>query len=335
MGFKFRITPLHVSKPSMAKEYDVIIVGGGPAGLSAALYSARYQLKTIIITKIIGGLVTEAPLVDDYLGIPNIVGNELVKRFVNHVRRYNVPIIVDEVISIYRKDNKWCIKTRGSSEELCSYAVILAMGSEKRKLGVPGEDKLSGKGVSYCATCDGPLFKDKVVAVVGGGNSALSSALYLSSLASKVYIIHRRDQFRAFKTYVDRASRDPKIEFILNTVVTEIIGEEKLEAVKILNKKTSQESLLKIDGLFIEIGSIPPREFFEKIGLEVDENGYAIVKPDQSTNQPGIFVAGDAAGGPYKYRFEQILTAAAEGAKAADAAFKYIMRIDKNGPGGI
>ncbi len=327
MGFgKFRLTPITKTEVEQ-KEFDVVIVGGGPAGLSAALYSARYQMNTIVIAEVLGGSVTEAPLVDDYLGLPETPGSELVEKFVNHVKKYNVPIVNDKVVDLYRKNDKiWCVKTRGG-REYCGYAIILAVGSEKRKLGVPGEKELIGRGVSYCATCDGPLFKDKIVAVVGGGNSALSSALYLASLASKIYLIHRRDQFRAFKVYVEQARSNSKIEFILNSVVKEIIGKDKVEAIKILNKVTGEEKTLKVDGIFIEIGSEPPREFFEKIGIEVDEKGYAKVNPDQSTNLPGIYVAGDAAGGPYKYRFEQIITAAAEGAKAADAVFKYIIGI--------
>jgi len=330
-GFKtFRLTLKPPSEVVYEGYFDVVIIGAGPAGLSAALYSARYGLKTIVIATVIGGAITEAPLVDDYLGIPEIPGSKLAEKFVDHVRKYNVPILVDQAIDLYREsDRHWCVKTKGG-RKICGHAIILAMGSEKRKLGVPGEEELIGKGVSYCATCDGPLFKDKYVAVVGGGNSALVSAIYLSSLATRVYLIHRRDQFRAFKIYVDQVMNNPKIELVLNSVVTEIVGRDRVEGVKVKSVITGEEKYIKVDGVFVEIGSKPPREFFEKIGLEVDEQGYAVVKPDQSTNLPGIYVAGDAAGGPYKYRFEQAITAAAEGAKAADAAFKYILSLKKS-----
>ncbi|ADI32625.1 NAD(P)/FAD-dependent oxidoreductase [Staphylothermus hellenicus] len=324
---RFRLTGI-IPTPSKKEEktYDVVVVGGGPAGLTAALYAARYQLQAIVITKLLGGLVTEAPIVDDYPGLPEIPGNELVDRFAKHVRKYNVPIIIDEVINMTRKNNLWCVELRTTRRTICGYTVIYAIGSEKRKLGVPGEDKLAGRGISYCATCDGPLFKGKVVAVVGGGNSAFSSALYLASLASKVYIIHRREQFRAFPAYIEKAKQNPKIEFITNTVIKEIIGDTKVRAVKLYNKATGEEKIFEVDGVFVEIGLIPPKELFEKIGIETDEYGYAKVGPDQSTNLPGVYVAGDAAGGQCKYRFEQIITAAAEGAKAADAAFKYILQ---------
>jgi thioredoxin reductase (NADPH) len=326
VSFKLRIVP--VKAPTKEEVYDVVIVGGGPAGLTAALYSARYELKTVVVTKLVGGYVTEATIVDDYPGLPDIPGEELVNRFVNHVKKYNVPIIQDEVVDMYRKDKLWCVKT-ASEKELCGYAVIIAVGSEKRKLNVKGEEEFSGRGVSYCATCDGPLFKDKIVAVVGGGNSALTSAIYLASLASKVYLIHRRDEFRAFRVYVEKALNNPKIEILKNSVVKEIIGDNRVRAIRIENRVTGEERVIEVDGVFIEIGLKPPREFFEKIGLEVDETGHAVVKVDRSTNLEGVFVAGDAAGGPYKYRFEQIITAAADGAIAADAAFKYILSVKK------
>ncbi|MEM1700020.1 MAG: FAD-dependent oxidoreductase [Desulfurococcaceae archaeon] len=332
MSFKLRtgtFTALR-REHQLKQQYDVIVVGGGPAGLTAALYAARYGLDVILITKKLGGLITEAPLVDDYLGIPDVSGNDLADKFIKHVEKYNVPIVLDEVVNVYRKpstSNLWCIETRSLKQEICAFAVVIATGSEKRKLGVPGEDKLTGKGVSYCAVCDGPLFKNKTVAVVGGGNSAFTSALFLSNYASKVYLIHRRSTFRAFKVYVDAAMSNPRIEILTDTVVKEIVGEERVEAIRVENTRTGEERIIPVDGVFVEIGLKPNTEFFKKIGLEVDEEGRVKVNIDMSTNQPGIYVAGDAAGGPYKYKFEQIITAAAEGAIAADAAAKYILTL--------
>jgi thioredoxin reductase (NADPH) len=310
--------------------YDVIIVGAGAAGLSAALYAARYGLDVLVVSKTLGGTISIAPLVDDYLGIPDTPGSELADKFIKHVRKYNVPIIVDVVVDVYKSPQDqtlWCVKLLNQARDICAYAIILAVGSERRKLGVPGEEELIGRGVSYCATCDGPLFRDKVVAVVGGGNSALISALYLSKLASKVYLIHRRESFRAFPIYVEAAKSNPKIEILTNTVVKEILGKDRVEGLRLVNTLTGEEKIISVDGVFIEIGSNPPAEFFKKIGIEVDEEGRAKVNIDMSTNLPGIFVAGDAAGGPFKYKFDQIITAAAEGAIAADAAAKYIIQL--------
>jgi len=325
LSFGFKLSGLPREEP-VGGEYDVVIVGAGPAGLSAALYSARYGLKTVIVSKTLGGSVNEAPLVDDYLGLPDTPGSKLVEKFVNHVKKYGVPIIIDEVIDVKREQDKWRVETRGH-KVFKGYVVILAMGSEKRKLNVPGEKEFTGRGVSYCATCDGPLFREKNVMVVGGGNSALSSALYLATIASKVILVHRRREFRAFKHYVQQVEKNPKISIMLNHVVKEIVGDDRVRRVVLIDNETGVEKTVEVDGVFIEIGSEPPKEFFKKMGVEVDEEGFAKINVDQSTNLPGIYVAGDSAGGPCKYRFEQIITAAAEGAKAVDAAYKYILSI--------
>lgn len=328
MSFKLRtaITPGMFTE--MVKDnYDVIVVGGGPAGLTTALYCARYGLDTIVITKTIGGLVNEAPLVDDYIGLPEIRGVDLAERFVRHVRKYGVPIVIDEVVDVF-KDNPndcyWQVKLRSNNRVLRSYAVVLAVGSEKRKLGVPGEEEFLGRGVSYCAICDGPFYRGKDVAVIGGGNSAFTSALFLANIANKVYLIHRRSTFRALKVYVDAALSNPKIEIIRDTVVKEITGREVVEGIRVLNLKTNKERFIKVNGVFVEIGLKPPVEFFKKIGLEVDEEGRVVVNIDRSTSLRGIYAVGDAAGGSYKYKLEQIITAAADGAIAADAISKYI-----------
>ena len=311
-------------------KYDCIVVGAGPAGLTAALYLARFNIDTVIVSKDIGGKMAVAPLVDDYPGISEVPGVKLVELFTNHVKKYGVPMIIGEaVVDVVKEGDMWCIETEGG-RKLCAYAVILAIGVEKRKLGVPGEDKFIGRGVSYCAVCDGMLFKDKVVAVVGGGDSAFSSALYLSTIARKVYLIHRREIFKAMPYYIEKAKKNPKIEIITNTVITEILGDKKVSKIKVKNTMTKEEKILDVDGVFIEIGSEPPKQFLKSIGLELDENGYIAVNPDMSTNLPGIFACGDIAGGRYKYRFEQIITAAAEGAIAAKSVYEYIIKVKQS-----
>lgn len=327
MSFKLRTSLTPTTSDTVLKDtFDVVVVGGGPAGLTAALYCARFGLDTVVITKNIGGLVVEAPLVDDYIGLPEIKGTDLVEKFVKHVKKYGVPIVIDEVVDVFRdksSDDYWCVKLK-SNRVFRSYVVVLAVGSEKRKLGVPGEEEFLGRGVSYCAICDGPLFRGKDVAVIGGGNSALTAALFLANIANKVYLVHRRSSFRAFKVYVDAVLSNPKIEVIWSSVVKEIFGGDLVEGIRVANLETGEERIIKVSGVFIEIGLRPPTEFFKRIGLEVDEEGRAIVNIDRSTSLRGIYVVGDAAGGPYKYKLEQIITAAADGAIAADAIYKYI-----------
>lgn len=322
---RFRLGPSKEAE----RVYDCIVVGAGPAGLTSAIYLARFNLSIVVVSKDVGGQMAVAPLVDDYPGIPEVTGAKLVEMFENHVKKYGVPIIVgDYVKSISRSGDLWCVETEGG-RRLCGYTVILAIGTVKRRLNVPGEDRLVGRGVSYCAVCDGPFFKDRVVAVVGGGDAALTSALYLSTIVKKVYIIHRRDSFRAFPFYVEKARANPKIETIMNSIITEILGEKKVSGVRVRNLISNEERVIEVDGVFIEIGSEPPKEFLRSVGLELDEMGYVAVNPDMSTNLPGIYACGDIAGGKYKYRFEQIVTAAAEGAIAAYSAYKYLLKIKK------
>lgn len=319
---RFRIT-LGL-RPRPAELLDVLIIGAGPAGLTAALYAARFALKTLVISEEVGGTLMEAGEIDDYPGIPSIHGPELARRFEAHVVKYNVPIVRDRVTDVRKTNDIFEVHTEHSGV-FRSRTVIIAVGSKRRRLGVPGEDKFIGKGVSYCAPCDAPLFKGKVVAVVGGGNAALQAALLMTSYSPKVYLIHRRDSFRAFPIYVKLVKENPRIELLLNTVVTEVGGEKTLKWVKIKNVKSGEERKLEVKGLIVEVGSEPPREFFEKIGLEVDDKGYIVVRPGQLTNIPGIFAAGDCTAGPCKKKFDQIVTAAAEGALAALSAYEYIM----------
>lgn len=304
---------------------DVLVIGTGPAGLSAALYSKRFGLKTACIGEDVGGTLNEAGVVDDYIGIQDILGPELAKRFVEHVRKYEVPIYRDSVTNIARENETFKVSTK-SGTVFTAKTIILAVGSKRRRLGVPGEAEFAGRGVTYCAACDAPLFKEKVVAVVGGGNSALQSALLMTSYASKVYLIHRRSSFRAYDVYVKSVINHPKVELVLNSVVRSIGGDKSVKWVEVENLVTHEITKIGVEGVLIEIGSEPPKEFFAKIGLKLDEYGYVIVEPGQKTSIEGIFAAGDCAGGPHKKKFDQIVTAAAEGALAALSAYEYLTK---------
>lgn len=318
-------------RPQPGEVFDVVIVGGGPAGLSAALYAARFSLRVLVISETIGGTLNEAGIIDDYIGIPEIPGPQLARRFEEHVARYGVPIVVGKVVNVVKEGDTFRVVLQDSTTYL-GRALIVAVGSVRRKLGVPGEDRLAGKGVTYCAPCDAPMFRGKEVAVVGGGNAALQGALLVASYASKVYLIHRRDSFRAFPVYVDLVKGNPRIELVLNSVVTEIGGEERVEWIRVRNVATGEERVIKVSGVVVEIGSEPPREFLAKLGLELDEYGYVVVRPGQLTNVEGVFAAGDCTGGPYKRKFDQVVTAVAEGAIAAYSAYEYLIKRSTGAP---
>ncbi len=320
---KFRLT---MPKASTQEVYDVVVVGGGPAGLSAALYCVRFGLKTVVITEKIGGSLNEAGFIDDYIGIRNIPGPELARRFEEHVRGYGVPIVLSRVDDVVKEGRNFIIRTTNGME-FKGRSVIIAVGSRRKRLNVPGEKEYLGRGVTYCAPCDAPLFKGKVVAVVGGGNAALQAALLLTNYSPKVYLIHRRDRFRAFKSYVDLVMSNNLIEPVLNSVVTRIGGDERVKWIELRNVVSGELRRLSVEGVVIEVGSEPPKEFFEKIGLEVDEHGYLIVNEGQETSVKGVFAAGDCTAGKCKKKFDQVVTAAAEGAIAALSAYEYLLSL--------
>ena len=324
MSFRLRISG--PAGPVQEENYDVVVVGAGPAGLSAALYSARYRLKTLLIGETIGGQLANAGIVDDYPGLIEVEASELVQRFVKHVSKHGVPIVRDRVEDIKRDGDYFSIYT-GSGRVYRSRAVIIAIGLERRKLGIPGEAEYAGRGVSYCTVCDVPFFKDKRIVIVGGGNSGVTGAIHAVGYASKIYLVTRGDRLRAFPVYVDALSKyRDKVEIILNSTLSEIGGDREVRYAVIKNLKTGEDRKVEVEGVFIEIGSQPPTEFFKKIGLEVDDKGLIDVKPGGYTNIEGIFAAGDCAGGRYKYYYQQVVTAAAEGSMAADAVFKWIIQ---------
>jgi len=327
---RIKLPSKRVARDIAGKVYDVVVVGGGPAGLTAALYAARYMLSVVVITEKIGGQMAEAGWVENYPGIPRIVGPELAKRFEEHVKRYNVTIVLDTVVDILRDGEQFVVKL-ASGVELKGRTIILAIGVKKRRLGVPGELEFLGRGVSYCAPCDAPLFRGKRVAVVGGGDSAASAALLLAEYADKVYIVHRRDQLRVQPLYRKLLDENPRIEILYNRVVKRICGDKVVRKLVLENIVNGQIEELNVDGVFIEIGAEPPTDFAKKLGLEVDDKGYIRVRDDMSTNIPGVFAAGDctnAFGG-----VKQIIVAAAMGAVAATSAYKYLLGKKEGGRG--
>jgi thioredoxin reductase (NADPH) len=310
------------------EEYDVIIVGGGPAGLTAGIYAARRNLKTLIVSMSIGGQAVLPEKICNYPGFLSISGINFIKRVQKQAEKAGAQIILEEVKEILPSDKKYLIKTQ--TKEFLAKAVILAFGKKQRKLNVPGEEKFVGKGVSYCATCDAPLYKNKIVAVVGGGNSALDAALLLSKYAKKVYLIHRRDEFRGFESFVDEVKKKKNVEFLLSSIIVEIKGENVVKSILVKNLKNEEIKEIFVDGVFIEIGYEVDPTLVKNL-VKLDEHNQIVVNqkcqtfyPDKDEVRPGIFAAGDVTSNIFK----QIVVAAGEGAKAALAAYNYIHRIE-------
>ena len=303
--------------------YEVIIIGGGPAGLTAGLYTSRVGLKTLLIERgIFGGQMVNATLIENYPGFPEgISGAELGSLMHQQAVKYGLDVVTAEVTGLAQGQPYNVSTTEGSFE---AAAIIIAAGSEYRKLGVIGEERLSGHGVSYCATCDGFLFRDREVAVVGGGDTAITDALELTQHIKKVYVIHRRDQLRTSQVLQERAFAHPKLEFIWNTVVEEVSGGRLLEGLKLRNVKTGQQSNLQVDGLFVAVGLMPNSQQFFDI-LELDDAGYIVTDEMMTTSAPGIFAAGDIR----RNSARQIAAAVGDGTSAAMSAFKYLQETTK------
>jgi thioredoxin reductase (NADPH) len=306
----------------LSKVNPVIVIGSGPAGYTAALYTARAQLAPICFEGSVtaGGALMNTTEVENYPGFKDgIMGPNLMEEMRAQAERFGTKFITDDIVKM---DLTSEIKTvvDGTGNEYQAKAVILATGSGYKKLNVEKEDLLSGRGVSYCATCDGFFFKEQVIAVVGGGDSAMEEATFLTRFASKVYVIHRRDQLRASKIMQQRAFDDPKIEFIFNSEVVSILGDEKVSGARIRNTQTNEERDLALTGLFVAIGH-DPRSELVKGQVDLDENGYIVTKPDTSlTNLTGVFACGDVVDHVYR----QAITAAGSGCKAALDAERWL-----------
>lgn len=305
----------------MRETLDVVIIGAGPAGLAAAVYTGRARLNTLILEKgMPGGQILLTDFVENYPGFPEgVVPFQLMEDFRKHAEKFGAKIETDEVKKIQKQGELW--QVFGVKGEYPTRAVIIATGSVYRKLGLPGEAKLTGRGVSYCATCDGAFFKDKEVAVVGGGDNALTEALFLTKFCRAVKVIHRRDQFRSVKILQERIFANDKTEVLWDSVVEEILGEDRLESIAIKNVKDNKTSKLKLDGVFISIGMDPNSEFVKEL-VDLDELGEIKVSQNMSTSQPGIFAAGDVTDACP----EQMATAVGTAVAAALAVDEYLSK---------
>lgn len=330
---KLMTVPLKILSMSGDNIYDLIIIGAGPAGLSAGLYAGRFRLNTLILEKMsAGGQIMLSSTIENYPGFPaGISTTELIDKFKKQVEEVGVKIEYSEVLEISEKSSSnrnfrelkaelpqiYTVRTSGGSFDARS--LIIATGAQAKSLGVEGEERFIGRGVSYCATCDGPLFKNKDVIVVGGGDRAIEEAQFLSSYAAKVTVIHRRQELRASKILEERARQNSKINFILGSVIERIIGSNKVGEVIIKNVKTGRESAISCQGVFIFVGIIPNTQFLKNL-LDIDEFGFIITDENLASSKKGIFAGGDCR----KKSLYQVITACAEGATAANSAYKYL-----------
>ncbi len=300
-------------------EYDLIIIGAGPAGLTAALYASRSGLRTLAVDKgAAGGQIATTAEIENWPGTESTTGPGFTERLAAHARKFGAEITeFTEVVSLELEGKTKKVKTANGGHE--AKAVIIATGAREKKLGIKGEVEFKGKGVSYCAMCDGSFFRSKSVAVIGGGNSALSEAIYLSKFASSVTVVHRRSEFRAEKALVEQAKGNPRIKFLLDSVPEEISGAGKVEKMKVKNAKTGAITDLKADGVFIYVGMLPNSELV-KAKLKLDDYGQIVVDREMKTSIKGVFAAGDVTNS----RVKQVTTAAADGTIAAVSAEKYL-----------
>ncbi len=322
----FKLTaPQPEFRASDEEVYDLIILGGGPAGLTAAIYAGRARIHTLLIAgPLLGGQPANTDIVENFPGFPEgIDGPDLARRFVAQAERFGVRIIHDLVTGVDFSVRPFIIHT-----ELATYrahTIIIAMGAVPRRLGVPGEDRFFGRGVSTCATCDGFFYRDKRVVVVGGGDSAIIEGLYLTRFAREVIVVHRRDQLRATQIHQERAFANPKMRFVWDSVIEEILGDKTVTGVRVRNLKTGESSVIETNGVFVYIGMEPQTQIFAG-QLELDEQGYIVTDRRQRTNVPGVFAAGDIQDS----RYRQLVVAAGTGAIAAMEVERFLEMYPQN-----
>ncbi|MFO7677477.1 MAG: FAD-dependent oxidoreductase [Thermoplasmatota archaeon] len=299
-------------------DYELVIIGAGPAGYAAGIYAGRSGISSLIVDKGAGGgLAAISPNIENYPGFISISGFELTAKMQEHAGKYAKMKLGEEIVDITKNSSSFVVKSSQNSYR-CN-AVLLCTGTEYRSLGVDGEQRLRGRGVSYCATCDGFFFKEKTVAVIGGGNSALIEAIYLVQIrCKKVFLIHRRDQMRADQSYQDEASAKG-VKMVYNAVVQSIKGDEQVESLQVMDTKNNTVSDISVDGVFVSIGEIPQNKLAKKIGVSIDKKGYVIVDGQGRTNISGVYAAGDITGG-----LRQVITACAKGAVAALASTEVL-----------
>ncbi|MCS7254205.1 MAG: thioredoxin-disulfide reductase [Armatimonadota bacterium] len=308
------------------RHFELLIIGAGPAGLTAALYAARDGVETALLTgDLPGGALMLTTTVENFPGFPDgISGYELMMRMMQQAEKFGANIVRENAISVDLKTHPFRVRT--NSDEYSCAALIIATGASPKMLGLPSEEKFIGRGISTCATCDGFLYRGKVVCVIGGGNTAIEEALHLTAHARKVFLIHRRDQLRATKALQERAFANEKIEFIWNSVVIDILGEERVSGIKIRDVISGQDRQLSVDGVFVAIGRKPNTSLFAD-QIRLDDEGYIVVDELQRTNIPMVFAAGDVS----DKTFRQAVTAAASGCKAAIMAVRYLAELKEAG----
>lgn len=300
--------------------YDLIIIGGGPAGAAAGIYGARAKLNLFLITKDFGGQMKEkAVAIENYPAFEKISGLELIEKFVSQLKKFEVPIVLDKVMKIKKEENVFSVLTE-SKKEYQALSIIIASGADPRSLEVSGEKEFIGKGVSYCVTCDGPMYQNKIVAVVGGGNAGFEASLFLSKTVQKVYILEYGSEVKADQTNQTEVKNNKKIEVITNAAVKEIKGKKFVEEIVYQDNLSKQLKNLAVDGIFIEIGSLPATDFVKDLVELNEKNEIKVDSKTGQTNIPGLFAAGDITDEKYK----QIIVAAGQGTKAALSAIKYL-----------